>query len=161
MRRWFWIGFILSFLLLMFASCGTLAAVVGFDRLSLTDLQSSERTWSPPPMAEATISSQTGAPNVDGVPGESSGELAFAPGNPARNATSSRVNVRREPGYLGKPTDDILSQLQPGDRVTLLEWPRSADGLLWWRVAVEGQPGVEGWVAESTASGVKILEPVE
>jgi hypothetical protein len=74
----------------------------------------------------------------------------------ARNITGTRVNVRRTPGHLGKPDDDVLLQVQPGEVLTILGDVASANGLTWHRVAVNGS---EGWVAESTASGVQILEP--
>nr|HRJ42291.1 hypothetical protein [Caldilineaceae bacterium] len=80
------------------------------------------------------------------------------PGSPARNVASSRVNIRRTPGYLGKGDDDILAQMEPGASVAILEWPQAADQLTWWHIRANTPTGpIEGWVAESTASGVQIL----
>ena len=52
--------------------------------------------------------------------------------------------------------------MRPGERVTILGGPESQDGLRWWQVRYQGSGAsapVEGWVAESTASGVQILAP--
>jgi hypothetical protein len=69
------------------------------------------------------------------------------------------VNIRQTPGYLGKPRDDILVQMEPGDRVEILGESVLADGLTWWQIRYRPQSGrtTEGWVAEATASGVQIL----
>jgi hypothetical protein len=68
--------------------------------------------------------------------------------------TGSRVNLRQTPGHVGKASSDVLTQLSPGDAVVILGETTSADNLAWWRVAYQG---MEGWVAEATASGVEIL----
>ena len=42
--------------------------------------------------------------------------------------------------------------------ITILEGPQAADDLRWWRIRYDNPAGsAEGWVAESTASGVQIL----
>lgn len=160
-RSWFWPAFVSGFILLSVASCGGLAALVGLNELSLSDLRSSAPVWTPPPLpatAEPGVA-DGGAEGADTGP-ENPGDGRFEPGMQARNATNSRVNIRRQPGYLSAPADDILAQMQPGDRVTILGWPQAADNLLWWPIRYDGPDGpVEGWVAESTASGVGILVP--
>jgi hypothetical protein len=53
------------------------------------------------------------------------------------------LNVRLGPG-----TDfEILTRLEDGDRVTLLEGPRDAGGFTWWKIRTA--TGIEGWVVES------------
>ena len=80
-----------------------------------------------------------------------------------RNVTTSRVNLRRTPGYLGKPNDDVLAQTRPGESMQILGDNAQVDGLTWWRIlyVADGRGAVEGWVAEATASGVQILGPAE
>ena len=114
--------------------------------------------WTPPPIIPTPVEVTT----VDQV-APIEGTAGFAVGSAVRNATNSRVNVRRAPGYLSKPSDDVLAQLQPGDRMVILEGVAVADGLNWWRIRTTGGNTlpVEGWVAEATASGVKILDSVE
>ena len=93
-------------------------------------------------------------------PEASTNEGRLQAGATATNVTNSLVNIRRTPGYLGKPQGDILAQMKPGESVTLLDGPEVADSLTWWFVRYQpnGQ-AIEGWVAESTASGVQILAP--
>ena len=91
---------------------------------------------------------------------QSLGEVAlFQAGDSAYNAANSRVNIRRTPGFLGKPGADVLAQLQPSDTITILDGFSTADNLNWRLVRFVAPDGttVEGWVAEATASGVVIL----
>lgn len=149
----FWVGFALGFALLALVSCGGVALSLGFGSLSLADLRGGGSAWTPPtlmPTPEPALGA-TGA-----APGDVAGR--FVAGMEARNITGTRVNVRRTPGHLGKPDDDVLLQVQPGEVLTILGDVASANGLTWHRVAVNGS---EGWVAESTASGVQILAPAD
>ena len=101
-----------------------------------------------------------------GVPGNeiqaATVDGGFVPGQQARNATSSRVNIRRTPGYLSKRADDVIGQIQPGERVEIIGPPMGADNLLWWQIRYPTATGqtIEGWVAEATASGVVILDAI-
>ena len=83
----------------------------------------------------------------------------FLIGDSVRNITSSRVNIRQEPGYLSKSADDIIGQVFPGEAVVILEGPATADNLSWWRIRYTNSGGmaIDGWMAEATASGVQIL----
>jgi hypothetical protein len=51
----------------------------------------------------------------------------------------------------------IVRELPDGTRVTLLEGPRSGDGLVWWRVRLAD--GSSGWVVEAV-DGIQTLLPV-
>ena len=154
-RSFFWLAFAISFVLLAGASCGGVALLAGFGDLSLSDLQSNDPVWTPPPAplpADITVPATVADGNVQ--PGR------LQPGTQARNVAASRVNIRRTPGYLGKVDGDIVGQMEQGATVTILEWPQSADQLAWWYIRLDTPAGpVEGWVAESTASGVIILAP--
>lgn len=158
----FWPAFVVSFGLLALGSCAGLVALSGFDELNLAELQPGESAWTPPPQAAVpAVPPVADAEQPDPTAGT---VLGFGPGAVAANATGSRVNIRQAPGYLSKPPDDIIAQMQPGEQVTILDGPQRADNLVWWRVRFQGAAAptpVEGWVAESTASGVQILAQVE
>jgi hypothetical protein len=147
-------------MLLAFASCGGAAALIGFDDLSFADFQSTGPVWTPPaaPAAQVGVAESGDAAN-NATPTPSS---RFQPGGRAENATSSRVNIRRAPGYLNKPEGDVLAQIQPGETVEILGWSLSVDNLIWWPIRYQpaGGTAVEGWIAESTESGVQILVPL-
>lgn len=147
-RGRYWLGFVLGFALLMLVSCGGMAVALGFSRATLAELSGNAVAWTPP-----TLIPTSPAP----APGETpSAPIAgrFGAGQTVYNVTGSRVNLRQTPGHLGKTGSDVLTQLRPGDAVVILGETTSADNLTWWRV---GFQGVEGWVAEATASGVEIL----
>lgn len=158
-RSHFWLAFAIGFVLLAAVSCGSVAMLVGLDDITLADLQSSGPVWTPPPLP-------TPQPADVSAPAAGSSDAAnppsgrLQPNGLARNVASSRVNIRRVPGYLGKGDEDIVAQMESGATVTILEWPQTADQLTWWRIRYDSPVGpVEGWVAESTASGVLILAP--
>lgn len=68
------------------------------------------------------------------------------------------VRVRRSPGTSNKPADDVMGEFAARTTLNILEGPRSADGLSWWRVggvATSGNP-VVGWVAQRTAAAVLV-----
>ena len=138
-------------------SCGALFAAMGLGNFSLSQLQIGAPAWTPPPVTPTPEGLVTGSQIGQEASGTATG--LFAPGDVARNATNSRVNIRRTPGYLSTSGEDVLAQLQPGDQVTILDGFSIADNLNWRLIrflAPDGTP-VEGWVAEATASGVQIL----
>ncbi len=69
----------------------------------------------------------------------------LAPGGLAivNTTEGDQLNVRLGPG-LGF---DVVQRLPAGSRVVLLEGPRYADGLAWWKVRTAA--GIEGWCVES------------
>lgn len=146
----FWLGFALGFALLALAGCGGLAMALGLTDLSLAELQGVGAAWTPPTLT-------TPAPEAQGVTAASSANTqdgAFQAGDIVRNITSSRVNIRMTPGHLGKPAGDIILQIEPGASIKIVGEHTAQDNLTWWRVNVNG---LDGWVAEATASGVQIL----
>ena len=153
-RSLFWLAFAIGFVLLAAVSCGGAAALVGLDNFTLSDFQSSDPLWTPPPIPASQSTENVAVAPADANPQPGS----LQAGSTARNVASSRVNIRRSPGYLGKGDDDILAQMEPGAAITILEGPQATDDLRWWRIRYDGPAGsAEGWVAESTASGVQIL----
>ena len=85
----------------------------------------------------------------------------FAPGDELE--TTDIVNLRRTPGYLDQPADDLLVAVPAGGRVTVLnDRARNADGLIWWNVAyLDHGAEQRGWLAQFSPDGVSLLRAVE
>ena len=79
---------------------------------------------------------------------------AFAPGDRVTNVGGSAVNLRKTPGYQGKPGSDVITVIAADASGLVVDGPVSADGLTWWRVQFAQE---EGWMAERTNSGVLLL----
>ncbi|MEM7127370.1 MAG: hypothetical protein AAF702_13640 [Chloroflexota bacterium] len=157
-RSLYWPGFVLGMLLMTTISCVGFAMFFGINQRTLLDIQASgEPVWTPPPPTPTAEVQLAQAPRSS----TDATEYAFRIGETVRNITSSRVNIRRSPGYRGKSGDDILAQAQPGDSVVINAGPNEADSLLWWLVQYQSPSGVitEGWMAEATGSGVVIMGP--
>lgn len=85
----------------------------------------------------------------------------FAPNNIV--ATTTAVNIRRTPGYVGKAPSDILLQAPTDARLTILSAaPQQLDGLDWWQVRYSppGQTPIVGWVAQRSPAGAELLRLV-
>lgn len=68
------------------------------------------------------------------------------------------LNIRTTPGYVNKDESDIVDEAPYGAALTVVDGPRQADNLVWWRVryAAAGR-SVEGWAAEAGPSGKVLL----
>jgi len=77
----------------------------------------------------------------------------------ARAYAGAVVNVRRSPGYTGKPAADVLGQIPFRCALTLVGDPMSTDGLTWWpvRVALPDGRTLEGWAAQNAPGGATLL----
>ena len=78
-------------------------------------------------------------------------------------ATTTAVNIRRTPGYVGKAPSDILVQTPIDARFTILSAaPQQLDGLDWWQIRYSrpGQTPVVGWVAQRSPAGAELLRLV-
>jgi hypothetical protein len=157
----FWPGFLAGFLLLSSLTCGALFMATGITRFNLAELQVGA-AWTPPP-APPTTAAVAASPAGSAEDGDATAGDGYPPGEQLRNITSSLVNIRATPGYLGKPGGDVIAQVPPGAVVEIVGAPGGhpavADGLVWWRIRYTAPDGgqVEGWIAEATASGVQIL----
>ncbi len=155
LRSLFWPGFVVGFLLLTIASCGGMVLATGINRIDLSDLQSDGRAWTPPQVTATPVDAPVSvdAP-VIGKPGG-----AFSLGQRLTNITNSQVNIRAVPGYLSKPTGDVIGQVPPSGVVEVIGGRSAADGLTWWFIRYTAPDGaaIDGWIAEATASGVQIL----
>jgi murein DD-endopeptidase MepM/ murein hydrolase activator NlpD len=70
------------------------------------------------------------------------------------------VNVRKDPGYVGKPGDHVIGQIPPGAPLLILGGPQAADGLTWWQVRalLLDESTAEGWVAEIDPNGERLID---
>jgi hypothetical protein len=85
------------------------------------------------------------------MPAASGGVLAVGKTAVVNTTEGDKLRVRSGPGT----SFGVLTMLAKGTVVTLLEGPRNADGLTWWRV--RPPDGIEGWVIEGvTDKGVYI-----
>lgn len=132
---------------------------------------SSGQTWSPPaPLeptptvapageAEPTLAPES-TPASDATPASAlptpAGPQTFQAGDTAMNINDGAVNLRKTPGFQNKPASDRIALVPQGDRLLIVGGPVEADGLVWWNVEWQGQ---NGWMAETRASGGRILAP--
>jgi hypothetical protein len=127
----------------------------GINRIDLADLQNDGQVWTPPEVTATPV--VTPAAAEEPIAGEPGG--AFSLGQELANVTTSVVNIRAVPGYLSKPTGDVIGQVPPGGIVEIIGGRAFADGLTWWLIRYTASDGatIDGWIAEATASGVQIL----
>ena len=101
----------------------------GLNSFDLADLQADRVAWTPPPALPTQRSPWPRRASPQDQPDD-----GYPPGEQLRNITSSLVNVRAEPGYLGKPAGDIVAQVPPGGVVEIIGERAVADNLVWWRI---------------------------
>jgi murein DD-endopeptidase MepM/ murein hydrolase activator NlpD len=76
-----------------------------------------------------------------------------------RAMTVAFVRLRRTPGYMNKPADDVIADIWQGTVAVILSGPKVLDELTWWEVETQEitGKGVRGWMAESAPGGVPLL----
>lgn len=89
-------------------------------------------------------------------------EASFGLGQQVRNVyalSDNRVNLRRTPGHLNKPANDVLLNLPGAATMTILGSAVTKDQLSWWPVlyAAADNRLYTGWVAAATDTGQTIL----
>lgn len=85
---------------------------------------------------------------------------AFAPGDLI--VTQSDVWVRQTPGTSNKPDSDKMGAFRNRTTLNVIEGPRSADGLTWWRVGGITTTGeAVGWSAESVGETQLLGQPAK
>lgn len=115
--------------------------------LSLTPLPT-QPIPSPTPTIATAASSQATPTNATNIKA----------GDVVTNVNNGPVNLRRTPGYLGKPNSDRIGLVPAGQQLRVVGGPEPKDNLVWWQVQWENKTG---WMAENTASGVLILKLAE
>jgi hypothetical protein len=94
--------------------------------------------------------------------GSAAGPTAAPPGTGGVLAVGGQATVNTTGGDMlrmrsGPGTSfAVISLLSKGTLVTILEGPRSADGLMWWRVRTPD--GKEGWVIESITDQGTVIQ---
>jgi hypothetical protein len=83
----------------------------------------------------------------------------YRPGD--RAMTVNFVRLRRSPGYMNKPGDDVIAEIWQGAQVVFVSGPRVVDDLTWWEVETSDTQGrkVRGWMAETAPGGIPLLGP--
>ena len=154
------VGLAVGALLFGFMLCtlGVVAAPLFGDRL-LAAAPRPERSWTPPVPTNTPTPRPTNTP-FPSQPTGGQGKVSFQPGDKVVNVNDGPVNLRRTPGYLNKPASDRVALVPPKAILTVLDGPQKADGLTWWYVRWDAK-NKEGWMAETRASGVRILAPKE
>ncbi len=153
-------GFGVGLLLFGFTLCtvGTLA----LPRLMrLFNISASPgQTWTPPTPAPPLIVVEQPTVLPSPLPPTSypapTGPQTFQVGDSAVNVNDGAVNLRKTPGYQNKPASDRIALVPANDRLKIIGGPALMDGLTWWNVEWQGQ---QGWIAETRASGGRILAP--
>lgn len=87
-------------------------------------------------------------------------EPRLGPGTRAQTLTM--VRFRKSPGYINKPSDDVIAELPQQTGGTVVAGPIYADNLVWWQMdAPLPTNGVQrGWSAEVDPNGNRLLQPV-
>jgi hypothetical protein len=154
------IGLVFGLLIFAFTLCTVvllaLPTVAGLFNIGAAP----ERSWTPPPApSPAPTDTPTPAPPTIPLPypTPTGGPFTFRHGDTAVNVANTAVNLRKTPGYLNKPASDRIGLVPAGDTVTVIGGPTEMDGLIWWLVEWQGQMG---WMAETRASGGRILAPI-
>ena len=97
--------------------------------------------FSPTPASSAptaTLPPTVGPPSPTPTP-----EGLYIGGVAVVNGTGSALRLRSDPGLQTTTLKTVID----GKRLTILEGPREADGLIWWRLR-DPSDGAEGWAAQ-------------
>lgn len=83
----------------------------------------------------------------------------YQPGD--RAMTVNFVRLRRTPGFMNKPADDVIAEIWQDTEVVFVTGPRVVDDLTWWEVETTDAQGraVRGWMAETAPGGIPLLGP--
>jgi murein DD-endopeptidase MepM/ murein hydrolase activator NlpD len=83
----------------------------------------------------------------------------LAAGEAVAIVTPEPVNVRRTPGYVNKPQEDIVAAVSRAATLTIVQGPQQADGLIWWQVSgtTAGGQDVAGWMAQVAPDGTRLI----
>jgi hypothetical protein len=72
--------------------------------------------------------------------------------------TLSIVRMRRTPGHVGKPDQDVIGDVGQGVQGRILSGPQRVSGLTWWQVRIPFNGAqTQGWMAEIAPNGVTLL----
>jgi hypothetical protein len=100
-------------------------------------------TVTPTPIAPTATLRPTDVPQPTPAP-TATPEGLFAGGEAIVSGTGSALRLRSDPGLQST----TLKTVADGTRLKVLEGPREADGLRWWRLQDQSD-GAEGWAAET------------
>jgi hypothetical protein len=110
----------------------------------------------PPPTPPTPVQPPTPPiPVVPPTPPPTSGPIKVG----AKAVAQATLNLRRTPGAVNKPANDVIYDVPAQGEVTVLNGPEQAEGTPWWRVRYVSRFGNPflGWVAEKTPQGTALL----
>lgn len=100
-------------------------------------------TVTPTPIVPTATPRPTDVPQPTPAP-TATPEGLFAGGEAIVSGTGSALRLRSDPGLQST----TLKTVSDGTRLKILEGPREADDLRWWRMQDQSD-GAEGWAAET------------
>jgi hypothetical protein len=100
-------------------------------------------TVTPTPIVPTATLRPTDVPQPTPAP-TATPEGLFAGREAIVSGTGSALRLRSDPGLQST----TLKTVADGTRLKILEGPREADGLRWWRLQDQSD-GAEGWAAET------------
>lgn len=84
----------------------------------------------------------------------------YGVGDAVCNISLTAVNLRKSPGFRNKEAGDVVAVIPSKAVLRLINGPREADGLFWWRVqGQDGDQALDGWMAEVSPNGIRLLAP--
>ncbi len=112
--------------------------LAGIYRARAQELAQVDPNWRPPVVTP---------PPTSGDSDFSQGQTVFA---------QDWLKVRKSPGYVDKPGDDVLGLLAVGAPATILGNAMPQDGLIWWpiRATISSGASVDGWAAAANETQV-------
>jgi WD40 repeat protein len=133
-----------------FSPNGQYMGMLGFEELVLWSINHA-LSYNPTPFSLTTTADvPTETPSVEPVEGAeiSAGQLAQV-----QTTKGDTLNLRAEAGR----DFEIITRMENGTLVTVLEGPQIIDGLNWWRLRIA--EGIEGWAVDFV-DGEQTLIPV-
>jgi hypothetical protein len=118
------------------------------DSRAQTTLSEPFIAWGQLAGAQSDIISPLALPTQPAVSGAS---LVIGGAALINTTEGDQLNMRSGAGT----SFDIVTQLDDGTRVTIIEGPRLVDGLTWWRIQVGN---LQGWVVESVEDDGAIIQ---
>ena len=78
----------------------------------------------------------------------------FKNGDTVQIIVEGPVNIRRTPGHINKPLDDIITECEKGFRFQINGERKHKDGICWWKIK-----GLNNaWIAQNDQNGTPFFD---